>query len=591
MKRIIYVLVCLLTVVTVVQAQTECENMLKAAEEYNKKGDYEKAASMYKLIQEDCGSNYGGSDSKLKDCNRKLKEDADYRKCTTIESCDSYLETYPQGRYVAKVQQKHAKLIRDKENARLRVEEEDAAFEDCITEKDCEEYLKKYPEGRYVAQVETRLEQLVKKRLMREEDETYANCTTESACAEYLADYPEGRYVARVETRLKQLVEERRMKEEDETYANCTTESACAKYLAEYPNGRYYTIVLTKKNTLAAERMRKEAEAKKTAYMKIRKIEFANVNKEGDVINSYGFTMYSTDIMYLMPRITYDGILDESKHVTLYCKIVNPDGSVVSNPDSPSDYTYSNSFWVQPGTGNTYILSCWGNSNGTGCSPGNHKLEIWYEGERIYQTSFIVKSKENALSCGNWRSALRKCSDYETHNYDNGSYKGQTSRGNRSGLGMCYCDGGAYYIGNWNLDGRNGRAIYMVEPDYIVSNCPDCVYYVGGWSNNDKSGTGRCYDKYGNLIYTGTFSNDKPAGSYPMSGYNNYKFECIEYSSGAYYVGETYKGKPVGQGVYIGSDGDMWYGEWRDGSRDGYGIYMPYQGSASTGIWKGDTKQ
>ena len=38
------------------------------------------------------------------------KEDAAYKKCTTIAACDSYLKAYPQGRYVAEVTQKKAEL-------------------------------------------------------------------------------------------------------------------------------------------------------------------------------------------------------------------------------------------------------------------------------------------------------------------------------------------------------------------------------------------------------------------------------------------------------------------------------------------------
>lgn len=40
----------------------------------------------------------------------KRKEDEAYQKCTTVEACDSYLNDYPQGRYVAEVQQQKAEL-------------------------------------------------------------------------------------------------------------------------------------------------------------------------------------------------------------------------------------------------------------------------------------------------------------------------------------------------------------------------------------------------------------------------------------------------------------------------------------------------
>ena len=77
---------------------------------------------------------------------------------------------------------------------------------------------------------------------------------------------------------------------------------------------------------------------------------------------------------------------------------------------------------------------------------------------------------------------------------------------------------------------------------------------------------------------------------YEMTGYNNYKFECIEYPGGDCYIGETINGKRDGRGAYIWSDGSMWYGSWLDDKKDGYGIYMSYQGEISIGAWKGDVK-
>lgn len=540
MKKITFVIISLLVAVVTSQAQ-DCESMLEDANNYYSKGEYAKAAKMYKMIQEDCDSNYGGATAKLKDCNHKLKEDADFKKCTTIAACDAYLQNYPNGRYVAKVKQKRSGFV--------------------------------------------------KAQMMAEEDAMYNNCTTEADCEEYLGTYPEGRYVTQVSAKLEQLVEERL---EDEAYADCTTEPACDYYLEYYPNGRYYSRVLAKKQTFVAERQRREREAAKTAYMKIQEVEFANVSANGDIINYYGSTLYSSEIKYLMPRITYNGLLDEIKFVTLYYKIIKPDGTLMSRSYSPSGYTYSNSFKVQTGSYNSYEFSSWGNGTNGYFVSGIYKFELWYENNRIYQTTFVVKDKENALSRGNWRTALRKCRDYVMKTYDNSSYKGQLYDGKRSGLGMYSWNDGDYYIGGWKSGSRDGKGIYIIGGSGHVNYCPDCVYYVGGWSNGDKYGTGTCYDKFGNLIYDGSFANNKPTGTYPMTGYDNYKFECIEYSgdfAGCYYVGETYKGSPHGKGVFIWSGGNMWYGQWKEGVRDGYGIYMPYQGSVSTGTWKGDTKQ
>ena len=542
MKNII-ILVCLINIVAVTQAQSDCESRLKAADEYYNKKDYDKAAKMYKMVQKYCDNNYGETVSKLYNCNNKL-------------------------------------------------EAEDTIFEKCTTELDCEGYLSTYPYGKYVIQVRDKLSELKEIRLMEEEDEAYANCITVSACEEYLSTYPNGRYVVQVKDKQLELeLEEIRLiEEEDEAFANCTTEYGCDYYLQEYPNGRYYYTVLVIQNELAEERLQKEHESDVSDFINIRRIEFANVDINNDIIDDYVSTLYASDIKYLKPKIVYDGLLDIPKQVTIDCKIIKPNGILMSGSSSPIGYTYSNTFWIQTGSYNYYELSGWGNQNGGSFVSGIYKFELWYDGNLIYQTTFTLQEKENALSRGNWRSALRKCNDYVTKMYDNSHYKGQLNDGVRSGLGMYYWFDGVYYIGNWRLGKKNGEGMYLTDQGHIV-NCPDCAYYVGYWSDGDMSGKGTCYDKFGNLIYYGNFVNDTPTETYPTLGMNSFKFECIEYTSGNYYLGETYGGKRHGIGVYIWKDGGIWYGHWTDGERDGYGIYMPYQGSVSTGTWKGDTKQ
>lgn len=198
---------------------------------------------------------------------------------------------------------------------------------------------------------------------------------------------------------------------------------------------------------------------------------------------------------------------------------------------------------------------------------------------------------DNMLSRGNWRISMRKTVDYVTQKLTNGAYKGQTSYyGERSGFGVYWWQDGTYYWGGWANNERNGYAIYICPEGYTMSNCSDCVYYVGNWRNGSKYGNGTCYDKYGNLIYYGDFSSDRPKGAYPIKGsYSSYKFECIEYTDGSKYVGETKDGKRHGYGIYIWKNGDAWYGPWEDGIRNGYGLELYYNGNMKYGKWWSDS--
>jgi hypothetical protein len=191
-----------------------------------------------------------------------------------------------------------------------------------------------------------------------------------------------------------------------------------------------------------------------------------------------------------------------------------------------------------------------------------------------------------------WRDKLKQAiSTNPRHSWDSGSrYKGQDRN---NGAGAYLWNDGDIYFGGFKENHRDGYGIYIVpDKGYSVRNCPDCIYYVGFWSNGDKSGSGTCYDKEGNVIYYGEFENDKPTGTYPHPSLSEWKFKIKEYDMNgkAYYIGETTsKGERRGFGTLIWQDGDMWYGHWTDDSRDGYGIYIYNSGNVLTGTWKGDT--
>lgn len=226
-------------------------------------------------------------------------------------------------------------------------------------------------------------------------------------------------------------------------------------------------------------------------------------------------------------------------------------------------------------------------------NPGDER-EDWFEvrsGEQKVRVSVTQAATSNNLSRGEWKAALRKAVANATETYSNGRYKGEKSGGVRSGLGVYAWDDETYYWGRWSSGDENGLAIYIVPDGYHISNCPDCVYFVGMFSNDEKSGTGTCYDAHGNLIYYGEFKDDKPTETYPTTGnYSAYRFECFKYDSGDIYLGETKNGQREGRGIYVWQNGSAWYGPWKEGYREGYGIYFQYGGSVSTDTWNDNKK-
>ncbi|MBQ6729509.1 MAG: protein kinase [Bacteroidales bacterium] len=94
------------------------------------------------------------------DSTAKVEEDAAYWQCTSVAACESYLQAYPQGRYVAEVKVKKVELESVAYDEDLKKEE--AAYRKCTTIEACDSYLAAYPQGRYVAEVRKKRTELKK---------------------------------------------------------------------------------------------------------------------------------------------------------------------------------------------------------------------------------------------------------------------------------------------------------------------------------------------------------------------------------------------------------------------------------------------
>ena len=143
-----------------------------------------------------------------------------------------------------------------------------------------------------------------------------------------------------------------------------------------------------------AERRRAQDEMYASrGYMEITDMRFANTDYNGNILTSYGAQLYSSDMRYLKPKIYYNGLASESKTITLYVKVINPDGSLRSGTSSPAGYSYSNSLTISSGSGNTLILSGWGNSDQSTYPVGTYRVEVWYNDNRLYSKSVQINKK------------------------------------------------------------------------------------------------------------------------------------------------------------------------------------------------------
>ncbi len=120
------------------------------------------------------------------------------------------------------------------------------------------------------------------------------------------------------------------------------------------------------------------------AYMKIMRVEFANIDNDGNILMDFGpmeDDRFDTDTHYLKPRLHYIGMCSEEKEVILNFRIKGPNNK---------DCKFHHNYIIKPGQ-NTVWLSGWGNDNAKSYREGEHSYQILYEGKSLYYKEFRIK--------------------------------------------------------------------------------------------------------------------------------------------------------------------------------------------------------
>ncbi len=125
------------------------------------------------------------------------------------------------------------------------------------------------------------------------------------------------------------------------------------------------------------------------AYMDISSVEFRNEDYDGNILSQYGNILYARNIKYLCAKINMTSLTNTSKEVTLYIKIIKPNGSLMQGSSSPTYYTRTRSVTVNSYT-SSINLGGWGNNNGGVYTSGTYRYEIWYNHSLIYNTEVTL---------------------------------------------------------------------------------------------------------------------------------------------------------------------------------------------------------
>jgi uncharacterized Zn finger protein (UPF0148 family) len=110
----------------------------------------------------------------------------------------------------------------------------------------------------------------------------------------------------------------------------------------------------------------------------ITSIKARNQNNSSQWITEPSETLYSSQMRYLMPEITYNSIVNEE--IIFYIKIIQPNGNLSYNPNiSPNGYTYKSTVRVNRGVNQTLSLGGWGNDSSSSYRTGEWTVEVWYK--------------------------------------------------------------------------------------------------------------------------------------------------------------------------------------------------------------------
>lgn len=117
-------------------------------------------------------------------------------------------------------------------------------------------------------------------------------------------------------------------------------------------------------------------------------VEIANVDYSGNIETNYGNTIYTSNTMYLKPRITYTGIAKD-ENIELQARLYGIGGALMGG-SFPYGYTFTSSMTVNGGSGNTFEMSGWGNSTRGYWGAGYYRYEIWYGDKCLGSKAFRI---------------------------------------------------------------------------------------------------------------------------------------------------------------------------------------------------------
>ena len=140
---------------------------------------------------------------------------------------------------------------------------------------------------------------------------------------------------------------------------------------------------------------KEESAASDDERLEITDVKFADADINGKILSNFGSILYN-NTSYLIPKITYNNLAQDSKTITLDVKVIRPDGTLMRSVPNSNVYTYSTTISLTGENKESIekILEGFGKKSKNEYSEtGTYTWEIWCSGKKLYKKNFVINAK------------------------------------------------------------------------------------------------------------------------------------------------------------------------------------------------------
>ena len=126
----------------------------------------------------------------------------------------------------------------------------------------------------------------------------------------------------------------------------------------------------------------------------ITEVRVRNEDKEGNALSDFKVSFDYDETRWISYYVRLVNNTDDRLQGKLGVRYIQPDGKVKQNSKSPAGFTFEQNVTL---VNSREITGGWGKAAGGSFEPGRHRIEFWWNGQRIHQVTFAVNAQESPL--------------------------------------------------------------------------------------------------------------------------------------------------------------------------------------------------